>query len=480
VSPFFSEPNRPLAISNAILHQHNERKPAQNNIPQPQFFPSSSDPVATAPSMAVSRGNDVSQPAFSPAAPRPSTAPTFESQRLSQMLPPKRELPFKVARSTSGISKRAQTSDQAETREENRTIDDFAGNITGSTTQNKQATVKVPSNVPKKAPAKRATKASRGTRNTATTSRSRRKQSVLKDDSPVLSVEELLRSSRGLSEKQSATNPTEDDGKKACLSSKDPKTIGFKSGVASDDLAGSPTLDEGHAKWPEERPTAYRYSNIDTQALLARVDEREQRKNAKRKDDTEIHEGRNHLPPSKHVVSNTALDLAAQPPRDDEAVLSAAGSRKAACKGGMTGGSSHTDIALLPKMTGVSAVCGYGTQENDVLPPSAQKPVEETSAGSVNREDSRAPERSPLASISNAAQPGRSHTIAGSSMIALMNDPDFAKSPEIVKWADLPVEERDAALETWMCQQLESESFATLTKTLEGKWQRIFFGRQNV
>jgi hypothetical protein len=430
--------------------------------------------------MGVSSGNDISQPAFSPAAPRPSTAPNFESQRLSQMLPPKRELPFKVSRSASAISTRAPTSGQAESSGEDRTIDDQAANITAPTVQDKQATVHVPPNAPQKAPVKRATKATRATRNTAATSRSRRKQSVLKDDSPVPSVEELLRSSRRLSEKQSATNPAGDDAKKVCLSSNDPGNTAFKNNVAGDDPVSSLAMDEGHAKWPEECPGAYQYSNIDTQALLARVDEREQRKNAKRKDDTESHEGRNHLHPPKHVVPNTPMDLAAQPHRDSGAELSMAGSREAASKSEITSGSSHADIALLPQKTGVNAVCGYGTQENDLMPPSAQKPVEETSVGSVSREDLGAPERHPLADISNAAQPGRSHTLAGSSMVALMNDPDFAKSPEIVKWADLPLEERDAALETWMCQQLESESFATLAKALEGKWQRILFGRQNV
>jgi hypothetical protein len=480
VSPFFSESNRLPRISDAIFQQHDARKPAQNDILQRHSFPSSSDPVAAAAWMAVSSGNEILQPAFSPAAPRPSTAPNFESQRLSQMLPPKRELPFKVSRSISGTSKRAPTSGQAESSGKDRTIDDQAAKITGPAVQDKQATVHVPSNAPRKAPAKHATKATRVTRNTAATSRSRRKQSVLKDDSPVPSVEELLRSSRRLSEKQSATNPAGDDAKKVCLSSNVLGTPAFKNNVAGDDPASSLAMDERHARWSEERPGAYQYSSIDTQALLARVDEREQRKNAKCKDDTESHEGWNHIPPPKRVVSDTSMDLAAQPHHDSGEELSMAGFREAASKSDITSGSSHVDIALLPKTTGVNAVCGYGTQENDVMPPSAQKPVEETSARSMNREDLGAPERPPLADISNAAQPGRSHTLAGSSMMALMNDPDFAKSPEIVKWADLPVEERDAALETWMCQQLESESFATLAKALEGKWQSILFGRQNV
>lgn len=58
-----------------------------------------------------------------------------------------------------------------------------------------------------------------------------------------------------------------------------------------------------------------------------------------------------------------------------------------------------------------------------------------------------------------------------------MNDPNFALSPEDGDWADLPPAEQDIALETWMCQQLESESFLALTKKLEGMWQRVFFGK---
>lgn len=71
---------------------------------------------------------------------------------------------------------------------------------------------------------------------------------------------------------------------------------------------------------------------------------------------------------------------------------------------------------------------------------------------------------------------GEPDSLASTSLHAMMCDPDFAKMPEAREWASLPQEKRRIALETWICQQLESDSFATLVKDLKSMWQRILLG----
>ncbi len=105
VSPFFSESNRAPTVSDQTFHQQEKSSPAQHQAPRHPSFPSSSDPVAAAAGRRVNSGHHTASLPFGTIKPRPSTAPTFESQRLSQMLPPKRELPFKVSRTTLETSR---------------------------------------------------------------------------------------------------------------------------------------------------------------------------------------------------------------------------------------------------------------------------------------------------------------------------------------------------------------------------------------
>lgn len=64
-------------------------------------------------------------------------------------------------------------------------------------------------------------------------------------------------------------------------------------------------------------------------------------------------------------------------------------------------------------------------------------------------------------------------------MEALLNEPTFATSPDVSRYAGLPEDERRANLETFMCEQLESPAFHTLCKDMSRMWQRIYFGREN-
>ena len=59
----------------------------------------------------------------------------------------------------------------------------------------------------------------------------------------------------------------------------------------------------------------------------------------------------------------------------------------------------------------------------------------------------------------------------------LMQDKAFAPTPDWPSWNKISCAERRAALETFLCHQLHDESFCTLLQDLEGTWQRVFFGR---
>lgn len=477
VSSYFSQSNGSTAIPNPVFCQHAQSISAQREAAVKPFLPSASDPVAAATSTAPSSGQSTSWPTFEPMAARSSTAPTFESQRLSQMLPPKRELPFKVSRTTSENSRKAPKSAQAHPNGKTGTSDNQATNDVAPTAQANRLTDQGLSGAPKKGAGIGATKAIRTARNNAAAPRSRKKSSVFEGDLPVPAVQDLLRRSQRLSEKETGIRPLEHDAAKVSVPSIPSTATVYGHDLEDEAPTEAFTMINRPPKQPEERLTAYKYSNIDTQALLARVDERQQQHKAKRKDATGNHENSIPPPASKRIATEALLDRAALLPGGDGAqLLQVAISEAATGRLGIRN-SGLGDISSLHKVSSTNAVHDHDWQENDGIPPSAQKPVEEISARSIDGGNSRQPERQPLVDISNAAQPGRSHTLASSSMMALMDDPNFAESPEITPWAGLPPEERDAALETWMCQQLESESFPTLVKTLEGMWQRIYFGR---
>ena len=473
LSPFFSEAKRPPVIMDTNFRQHEKRSAAHEEARTDCFLPSASDPTAASTSQAVGSEHRTLRSYPDPTAPRPSTAPTFHSERLSQMLPPKRELPFKVSRITSVSSREDPKSGQAPSTVKAGNSDTSAMNGLGSIVQVKHLKNHVPSEALKAPRARRATKAARGTRDTAVASRSCRKSAVSKESTPVPTVEELLRRSERLSEKQAVVNLAENDASKVSVPISSSAVTKLGHDLHNEAPMEASAMTEGRAKQLEDRLTAYKCRNLDTQTLLARADEHQRRQNFKRKSVEEADERSSPLPPSKRIASDAQLNPAALPPPGD-GVQEA--TEEAATAYGRVGHSRSGDMRFLPKATSVNASHGYDSQENDGVRPSAQKSMKELSADLVDVGNTKHSERPSLAEISNAAHPGPPHPLVSNSTMSLMSEPDFAQPPETAEWANLPPEERDAALEAWMCQQLESESFVTLMKTLDGMWQRIFFG----
>jgi hypothetical protein len=421
---------------------------------------------------ATSCGQGILQPTAVLLAARPSTAPTDESYRMSQMLPPKRELPFQKSRKTSGCSRKAPKLAQALSNGRTRASDGQATDKAALMAQVNQLPDDSSSAVPRKGASKGATKAIRVTKKSAA-ARSEKKLSLLEDDLPIPAVEDGLRRSQRLSGKRIGVNLSDDDTVKISISSIPRTVVASINYLDAEALPEAITPTESHPKQPEVRPPSYQHSNTENRALLDRPEERQQLSKAKRKDITGSHESSIHRPPSKRVATDTLLDQSdvlsgAHAEQFLNAGVSEAG------KGGLgISNSGLGDRPSLPKMPNTEDVHGDEWQEHDRLSPAAHKCVKGPSAGSIDRGKPRHPERQPLADILNTAQPSRSRTVARTSMMALMNDEHFANSPEIAPWAGLPPEDRDAAIESWMCQQLEDESFATLTKILDGPWRRI-------
>lgn len=208
---------------------------------------------------------------------------------------------------------------------------------------------------------------------------------------------------------------------------------------------------------------SYPSSHIDTQALLARIDERQKQRGIKRK------------------AESGSLEKSDVDQKGKMAHSEAAGNSLLQCTDTSMGISNvltkpHTPVPLL-KVPRLDTSQTHGAQDGVGIPSSMEEqipPSGQTTTGGVG---SDIPTQPSLSDASNAKQDTQRDRSACSSVAAMMNNPDFARSPEIAQWADLSPDVRHAALETWMCEQLESESFATLLKTMEGTWQRVFFGQ---
>lgn len=465
ISPFFFDSTSPPKIPSPSFRQYEEHSFAQHKAPAEPDFPCSSDPVAAVTDTMFSSAHNPSWPGLDPRARRPSTAPVFESQTFSQMLPPKRELPFTISRTASDTRKSLMGSGQASFETTDNVFGNSAAKFAGAAAQHKQRNEQSPSEVPRKIPAKRVNKAIRVTKNAAPATRSRNKSSMVEDDSRVPDVEEFLRR---------LTAQSANEARASSAPSVDPAATDFRDEVESEAQGEAFAMIERLEKQPAERlaVTAYHHSNIDTQALLARVDQRKRRPNTKRKDVTES-DGALALPLSKRIASESRLNQEILPNPADRVQRPMMDVPEATTASMTLSNSKTRDIPTPPDRITMTSR-RHDSQENNGIPPSAQIPPDETSSRSIDTGDSNPTERRPLANISNTVP---SPIFVSRSIAALLNDPGFAKSPETAQWADLPPEEREAALETWMCQQLESESFATLTKTLEEMWQRIFFGQ---
>lgn len=476
-SPFFSGPKTLPSTSEDTFGKYEKRVPGPMEASEAISF-ISSDPVWAVAPETLSRTNRTLQPACPVAAHRPSTAPTFNSQRLSQMLPPRRELPFKVPRTaTSDTGQQVARTGKSPFRTLPTSSDTtVVAGIAPSTGDSKTCIDQGALERPKNTPAKRATTANRGTRSATPSSRSHKKPSVIEDDSPVASVEELLRGSRPLSEKKDVINQAVNDADRAsvsqiALAATEPKVRTDHEGL-KENLAGS----AGRDKQAEEYQTPYQRSSIDTQSLLARVDERQRQKQNKRKDSQELHEEQTPLPPSKRIASDVPLDSVCLLPSNEGARVPLSRSHQAETASISKDQSSTHDISRFREATHLDVARGSNFNENSGVLPLAEDPATAASAASVSRSQSSS-QRRVLADNSNVAHAARQLTSANISTMALMNDPNFVRSPEVAQWSDLPPEQRGAVLETWMCEQLESESFAQLLKTLDGTWQRLFFGR---
>jgi hypothetical protein len=398
---------------------------------------------------------------------------------MSQMLPPKRQLPFQVSRKSSGSSRKAPKLDQANSNGRIGASDGQATDQAALTAQVKQLPDHSSLAVPRKGAAKGATKATRVTKKSAA-ARSEEKSSLPGDDSSAPAVEDGLRRSQRLSKKGVDIHLPEDGNAKISVLSGPRAAAVSNNDSEAEALPEAIIMIEYPPKQPEERLTAYQHRDIDTQALLARPEECQQLSKAKRKDSTGSHDNSTPRPPSKRVATDTLLDRSGLFSGADAARFLKVGISDEV-KGGLgTGKNGPGNRLSLRKTPSTDDVHGYAWQEHDGLSPAAHKCVEGPSSVSIDRGQPRRPERQPMADISNTAQPSRSHTLARTSMMALMNDERFANSPEIAPWAGLPPEERDAAVESWMCQQLEDASFATLTKMLDGPWQRITSRRSDV
>lgn len=470
VSPFFTDAN---AMNPSPLCSRGGFISAQGIAPRPSFFPSSSDPLITVGDTAVSIEGDISHSSSALFASRPSTAPAYESPRLSQMLPPKRELPFKVSGTALGSGLRNTERGQADSVVTGSEPDGQFTNQKGSTVSMAQCSAELRPTRQKKPPAKRTTRAARATRSAAATTRSCKKSSVIEFDSPVPSVEELLNSSRGMPEKQADRISISADTGIAVVPSNAKRLTIVGDDIASQEPDKSPARKEGRVDQPGECLTQNEHSEIDTQALLARVDEHQLRQSTKRKVVPGVHEDESSYPPSKRVSCQRHPDVSdgggeSRLP-NQPSLVAAEGSR------GIRASNVQDDLPL-PQAMDAIAHQGSNLRINDDMLQSIHTPLEEVMSGSTARESPRTLERPPLADISNIAQQERSQPICSGSMRTLMNNPIYAESPKDRGWADQSPAEQDAALETWMCEQLESESFLAFTKKLEGMWQRIFFG----
>lgn len=325
--------------------------------------------------------------------PRPSMAPMIESQRLSEILPPKRDLllPKPVPKSGAKASKDKILASSTDT--------------CGSQdleTQSEPLKMK-PKRVAVKKGSPRVGKKPR---------RSRKKAASVRGESPVRGIEELLR--------------------------------------RSPDSAGD----------VETLP-----KRIDTQALLARVEERQNMINCQ--NPTSRHSAASSKAQTTTVLkqnqSEASLPLALPTGREqamplslvDESTSQAMVSMSAAEANGPQEGYSKKSQAL---------PAGQGTLPD--LPPPAPSPPP------VRQALLEQPLNVALISSKPSLQP-LAHPLTHPLSFP-PREPDF---PSLAEWAKAPEEERRASLETFICRSIQDENFFKLCKDLDGTWQRLFFGK---
>lgn len=345
--------------------------------------------------------------------PRPSTAPVIESQELSDMLPPKRDLPFPkpVPRRGSKASKSTKYTAKTALPKENDGIP--ASSSRPSTSQELETQSAPPTAKSKRAPAR---KASARVTKKAAAPRVRKKAVSVLEASPVPSVEELLKRSQ-------------------------------------ESVKGVTTISKA----------------IDTQALLDQVEERQvltTRQNMV---------GKYILQPSvaqealvvAHQHSVEASIARARPTGGElgrDLPLSQEPAPHAKIFNFVTEVHDSQQDHHIPSQAvsdldqGTLSDCPAPAPSTPFAPQALAE--EPQSLASTFCEPSVHPPASPLTGP----------------LASLLRDPDFAQSPNLAKWAQKPEEERRTSLETLICRSIQDENFFKLCKDLGGTWQRALLG----
>ena len=356
-------------------------------------------------------GTDCPYPSTNLYKPRPSTAPSAQSQGLSEMLPPKRVLPF--AKSVSRIELEASetTNGVGEALLPTFTPDEDNGLQPSSLVSSHSLELETQSAPPKaKSNRARAKKTSTRVTKKPAVPRSRKKAASL-----VPSVEELLRRSQ-------------------------------ESGKVVTSIS----------------------NNIDTQALLAKVEELQASttKQAQAK--------KSGLAPNVAQAA-TVADL-----QDQRPVPLGSPSRMRLRSGLSLSSEPAPQARTTRSVPEVSDSQGNSHGRSQAVPLSSQDPPPD----SLNAASDAQPIRPALSEQLQNTVP----TLCGPSiqhlnnplpgpLASLLQGPGFAGSPDLVQWAKESEEERRASLETFICRSLQDENFYQLCKDLEGTWQRVFLGK---
>ena len=348
--------------------------------------------------------------------PRPSSAPVKESQGLSGMLPPKRDLPFTKPLSKRSSKASTTTSDLAEApspalplKEDTRLRPSPSMASHSHELETQSAPPKAKS---KRAPAKKAP--ARVTKKPAVP-RLRKKATSIRAASPVPGVDDLLRRSQESAHDVTSMSKT-----------------------------------------------------VDTQALLTYVEECQA---------IATNQGlaeKSRLAPSfaEAAIVTERQDLRTYP-------------LDAPLRVGQASDSSllkepESQAENVPSATEVLDSHLVGNRQVQIVPTSTQgTPSGSLTAASdpnaVRRVLSELPHNTIPALCEPPAQPLA--TPLPSPLASLLQDADFAGSPNLAQWAKEPEEERRALLETFICQSLQDENFFQLCKDLNGTWQRVFLGK---
>jgi hypothetical protein len=462
VSPFGSNPSPIRETMGSGFNVRRESGFMRSRNPQTFIPVSSSDPMGVSTETGTRTTTEDPPSICLPTAARPSTAPSFDSPTLSQMLPPRRELPFK--RPTTALIAAADRFEDPSSGGPRGPIADVGREEDGRAAKR-----------PKRTTAKCAALATRAPNLTPAASRPVQESAGFQDLSPTPSVESLLTQKLEMSGHKSNARPAGQ-----VMGSASGATLGVRpvhpmSGRETDDSTDvSHTHERGASHSAFDSMTGYS-SNIDTQKLLTLVEEHQKGRTFNGEAKPRLSEK-----PLLSLHQDTALEAASADvpasPKSQRVGTSVGEPIEGVRRSTRVRTRTFQNSFIPKKPSATDVVCRDSTFSDKETRTASAESGGQIPAKMTEIKEPKAAERRPLGEVTNVSSSNRPQSLTKSTVRALMNDPDFARSPEIARWADLPAQEREATLETWMCQQLESESFATLLKTMEGMWQRLFFG----